>query len=682
MKQALCRNPFRRSPAAAALLLVFFLWLSAAGGWPGECRAGGQEAPKGVATEEEGQSAYEIEPTVVRSIRIREAKDDPSSFASVVDTEAYKGHFRTLPDLISQQPGVHLKQYGGLGQLSTMSIRGSSSEEVLVLLDGIPLNTGEGGSVDLSTIPMDTLKTVEVVRGGGSTVYGPNAMGGVVNLSSKPLGGEPESSALFSYGSWDTLKGAAATRGTVKGVDYLLSATYLGSDGDFTFDTSEVVVDGQVVQPSEERRRINNDFSSVDVLTRAGFSPWTKLRLDLSNEFFNTDRGQPGFEDNQQPFARQKYLRNMTYLKLTNPDTFFDGSKTHATVFLRYNRIHFTNPEPVTLPIDTLSHNYAYGGELETEMYGHFLASDHLGRVGVTVQRDELRDEVLEGQEGFGHEGRTTVSGYLQDEVVLPGGRVSLLTAGRVEGGGDQGTHPTGKVGLIWRCLDQAHIKANLENTFRLPTFRELYHPDQGWIRGNPDLNPEKSVNVDFGFGFSLPRFFFETAGFHNDVKETILWLPVSPFTIQPVNIGKVDIWGAEVDTEVRPWDFLSLMVNYTYLNARVEETDTQMAGRPKHTVNARGSLEGRYGDFYAECQYTSDIPITADGAVILGWRTVVNLGARLNLLALPRLDRWKGIRSLSLALDVKNVGDVSVKDIRGLPLPGRGFFGTIQASF
>ena len=60
----------------------------------------------------------------------------------------------------------------------------------------------------------------------------------------------------------------------------------------------------------------------------------------------------------------------------------------------------------------------------------------------------------------------------------------------------------------------------------------------------------------------------------------------------------------------------------------------------------------------------------------------MVNLGARLNLLALPRLDQWKGIRSLSLALDVKNVGDVSVKDIRGLPLPGRGFFGTIQASF
>jgi hypothetical protein len=106
------------------------------------------------------------------------------------------------------------------------------------------------------------------------------------------------------------------------------------------------------------------------------------------------------------------------------------------------------------------------------------------------------------------------------------------------------------------------------------------------------------------------------------------------------------------------------------------------MPGRPRHTVNARGSFEGRYGDIYAELQYMSEIPVTASGDVILGWRTVVDLGARLNLLALPPLRQWQAAQSFSVGLDVKNVGDVSVKDLRGLPLPGRGFFGTIQASF
>ena len=136
-------------------------------------------------------------------------------------------------------------------------------------------------------------------------------------------------------------------------------------------------------------------------------------------------------------------------------------------------------------------------------------------------------------------------------------------------------------------------MKANLENVFRLPTFRELYYPDQGWIRGNPDLDPERGVNVDFGFGINLSRMFFEAAGFHNDVKDTILWLPVSPFTIQPVNTGNVDIWGAEVDWEARPWDFLSLMVNYLYLDAEVEETGGQMPGRPRPHGECEGILRG-----------------------------------------------------------------------------------------
>jgi iron complex outermembrane receptor protein len=656
------------------------LWLLVTAVCPGPSFAGEEEAAEGKSGDQE--PAYEIESTVVRAVRIREARDDPSAFASVVETETYKGHFRTLPDLISRQPGVNLRQYGGLGQLSTVSIRGSSAEQVLVLLDGIPLNTGEGGSVDMSTIPLDALERFEVVRGGGNTVYGPNAMGGVVNLVSKSSDGRPESSALFSYGSWDTLKGAATTRGTVKGVDYLLSGTYLQSDGDFTFETSEVIVGDQVIQPSEEKTRINNDFASFDLLTRAGFSPWERLKIDLSNEFFNTDRGQPGFEENQQPFARQKHLRNTTYLRFVNPNTFGDWSRTKATAFFGYNRIHFTNPEPITNPIDTLSKDYVFGGDAEIEMYGTFLASDHLGRIGMTAQGEELRDEVLEGQEGYGDPGRIIVSGFLQDEIVLPGDRISLLLAGRLEYSDEEGTNPTGKVGLVWRCLERAYVKANLENVFRLPTFRELYYPDQGWIRGNPDLDPERGVNVDFGFGINFPRMFFETAGFHNDVKDTILWLPVSPFTIQPVNTGDVEMWGAEVDWEARPWDFLSLMVNYLFLDAQVQETGEQMPGRPRHTVNARGSFEGLYGDIYAELQYMSAIPVTASGEVMLGWRTVVDLGARLNLLALPGLRGLRALESFSVGLDVKNVGDVSVKDVRGLPLPGRGFFGTIQATF
>ena len=663
-----------------ALLLVFLA--GTAVGRPKEASA--QEGDSEGADLTERPAPHELEPILVRTIRIRQAELDPSSFASVLETEPYQSHFRTVPELISRQPGVHLSQFGGLGQFSTVSIRGSSAEQVLVLLDGIPLNTGEGGSVDLSTIPLEALERIEIVRGGGSAVYGPDAMGGVVNLITKKPEETPQVSEQFTYGSLDTLKAAASARGKSGKLGYMVSASHLQSQGDFNFETLEIKTEaGQPLQRARDEERINNDFSSQDLLTRFTYAPWGNLELNLSNELFHTDRGQPGFGERQAPFARQRYLRDTTYLKASVPRLLGDSGRLSGTLFQRFDRIEFKDPEPfLGEPIDTLSRNQAYGGQLELGAYQTFLSCEHVAALGWDIEQEELRDEVAEGQAGFGNPGRMTHSVFLRDEVVLPGGKVSLLGAGRIEHTSDEGSHPSGKIGLVWNFLWKAHLKANLERAYRRPNFSELYHPDQGWIRGNPDLDAEQSVAADFGLGLNLPRFFFEAAGFYKRIEDSILWLPVSAFTIQPVNTGRLKIWGTEVDLETRPWDFLGLLVNYTYLNAESEETGLQLAGRPRHTLNGRASVERPYGGLYAELQYVSRIPVVPTGDLSLGWRTVVDTGARVNLLILPGLKGLKWIQSLTAALDVKNVGDVSFRDAQNFPLPGRMFLGTVEARF
>ncbi|MEW6442979.1 MAG: TonB-dependent receptor [bacterium] len=642
--------------------------------------------PQAPPARTEARTPYDLEPIVVRSIRIRQAERDPSSFASVVEAAPYKAQFRTVPDLLSRQPGVHLSQFGGLGQFSTVSIRGSSAEQVLVLLDGIPLNSGEGGSVDLSSIPLEALERIEIVRGGGSAVYGPDAMGGVVNLiTRKPAPGEaPQVDAQVTYGSLETIKAAATATGTAGGLGFTLSATHLQSEGDFEFETLEIETEnGQPLQRSRQEQRINNDFSSQDLLTRVTYAPWKNLELDLSNELFYTDRGQPGFGERQSATARQKYLRDATYLKASVPRFLGDSCRLNGTLFQRFDRISFEDPEPALgAPIDTLSREYAYGGRLEAEIYRPVLSSDHVAALGWDIEQEELREEVAEGQSEFGSPGRTTNSLYLRDEVVLPGGRVSLLGAGRIEHSSDEGVHPSGKIGLVWKFLWKLHFKANLERAYRRPSFRELYHPDEGWIRGNPGLDAELSTGGDFGLGLNLPRLFFEASGFYNRIENSILWLPVSAFTLQPVNTGSVESLGTEIDLEAKPWDFLSLLANYTYVDAQSEETGLQLAGRPRHTVNARAALERTFGSIYSEVQYVSRIPVVPTGELTLGWRTVVDAGLKANLLFLPGLERLKWVRSLNAGLDVKNVGDVSFRDAQNFPLPGRLFLGTLEARF
>lgn len=662
---------------------IFLFILSAALAFCGRGALLAEEAPEAGEGQEQ-VLPYELEPILVRTVRIRQAERDPSSFASVLETEPYQAHFRTVPDLLSRQPGVHLSQFGGLGQFSTVSIRGSSAEQVLVLLDGIPLNTGQGGSVDLSTIPIESLDRIEVIRGGGSAVYGPDAMGGVVNLVTKKPGETPEVDGLFTYGSLGTVKGAASARGRTGDVGYFVSATHLQSEGDFSYETLDIRTEsGQPLQRPEQRERANNDFSSQDLLARLTFSPWKNLELDLSNELFHTERGQPRFAENASLFARQRYVRDATYIKAAIPRFLGEPSRLSGTLFQRFDRIRFRDPDPsLGNPINTTSRNYAFGGNLEWGLYGKAFACEHVATLGWDIEREELRDDVAAGQTGFGSRGRTTNSVYGRDEIVLPGGKVSLLGAWRLEHSGREGTHLSGKAGLIWKFFWKAHFKANLERAYRRPNFTELYHPDQGYIRGNPDLDSERATNVDFGLGVALPRFFFEAAGFHNRVEDSILWLPVSAFTVQPVNTGRVRTWGAEVDVEARPWEFLGLTINYTYLHAQSLETGLQLPGRPRHTVNGRISIDRPVGSLYGEIQYVSSIPVVSTGELALKWRTVADLGAKANLEALPGVGRIPWARSVSVGLDVKNAGDVSYRDAQNFPLPGRMFLGTIEARF
>jgi iron complex outermembrane receptor protein len=225
-------------------------------------------------------------------------------------------------------------------------------------------------------------------------------------------------------------------------------------------------------------------------------------------------------------------------------------------------------------------------------------------------------------------------------------------------------------------------LKANFQNSFRKPNFTELYFPDQGFIRGNPDLKAEKGRNLDAGFSLNFNRFFLQAVYFQSWIDESIQWLPVSFFTTKPVNTGRVDAWGVELDTEYRPWDPLLLTADYTFLHAIAEETGEQLDGKPRHEVHFRASLEDELGGIYAEVEYLSSIPFlsTNTAQLFVNQRAIIGVGLTANLRELPYLRSVSWLRKWTLGLEVKNVNDASVYDVLYYPLPGRMFFVTLRA--
>jgi outer membrane cobalamin receptor len=132
---------------------------------------------------------YTMGELLVTARRENESLDDPPVFVEIINMDKQVGRMITTEEVVSQATGVNVREFGGLGSASTISIRGSSSDQVVVLLDGIRLNPSGGGGVDLSTIPAEHIASIEVIRGGDSAFYGDGALGGVINIKTKKLTG-------------------------------------------------------------------------------------------------------------------------------------------------------------------------------------------------------------------------------------------------------------------------------------------------------------------------------------------------------------------------------------------------------------------------------------------------------------------------------------------------------------
>jgi len=620
----------------------------------------------------------------VTAPRIRSALDDPASTATVITADQFDSEFKTIPEILSHTPGINIQQYGGLGQLSTVSIRGSSAEQVLVLLDGIPLNTCQGGGVDFSTIPLDEVERIEVVRGGGTAVYGPDAIGGVVNIiTTRPEGGWRQSTSV-TYGSFDTVKAYASAHGEAASTRFLLSATHFQSQGDFELHTSAVEVDGVLIQKPQSDERINNDFFSENVLVKVDRSFGDRWSVLLADDFSFIERGQPGFETpNQLKEARQKILRNAASLKVTGRDLPFSE---WVSTFRTYTLLHqndYRNPDSLLGEgIDSQSNSVELGADLALDSADEWATCRHYLHAVIQVGHEWIRDEIRRGWRPHGEHERLTASLVVQDEWLFFNDRLSLIPVLRYlyTDGFDHRFSPKG--GAIIRLTPWLSLKGNVEFSYRPPKLSELYHLEQDHIGGNPELEPEEAINSDVSVRVQFPRYSAEAVYFYRKVDELIFWLIVDAHKIRPVNTGPANVNGAELTAEALPADWMRCSLNYTYLHSISRVTGSQLAGNPRHSLNGSASLMARYGEVTADVQFIDDIPVTPTGTVVVEWRVQADLSLTLDLREIVPWGPIRKLRRASASVQCKNVGDVHGKDARNFPLPGRSWFGTLTVEF
>ena len=597
-------------------------------------------------------------PEVVVSLP-RSAPSDPTSAATVVEADRFAGEPKDVAALVATAPGVAVQEYGGLGQLSTVSVRGAAADGVKVLLDGLPLDTAAGGGVDLSSIPRGWVDRIEIVRGAEGARYGAGALGGVVNVVTR-RDAAGDWSARLSGGSFGTFSAAADAGVGGEGWGSLLAASLDGTGGRFPYRWNTLP---SLPSPAwEERVRANNAALSGGLLTK-GWARAGAGRLDWLALLSETDRGLAGPPADQTPEDRMRERRALAAVRY--------GRALSRDLELTVGADGRVEGLDVTLAsLGGTDRQADLGGTGRAQL--RWSAGPHLVLAGLSAGTERL------SAGGLGRP-RTRASGaaWAGDELLLLGGKLRLAPALRGESLG-RFSGLSGKLGASAGLWGPLSARASAGRTWRAPSFGELYL-EQGPLKPNPALRPEQALSADAALRVDGRLGLASLGLFSSLYDDLIVYVPASANRVKPMNQARAWVRGLEAEAATAPLGpaGVTAQLSWTWMRAETlrgapEELHRDVPHRARQRIFARLGVAPGAWELHAEVHYVgrqwqdprnqADIPAAlafhAGGGVRL-WR---------------RPDAW-------LQVDARNLADDrSLQNGFGYPLPGRSWMVTLRA--
>ena len=266
------------------------------------------------------------------------------------------------------------------------------------------------------------------------------------------------------------------------------------------------------------------------------------------------------------------------------------------------------------------------------------------------------------------------------------GGHSWLTVLLRLDATEGFGLEPVPRLGLVWRARPWLRLKANVERSYRVPNFDELYF-DEEFVRGNPNLDPEDALDADGGFDLALPELgplhelWLEVVGFHRRIDESIVFQAVNNSLVLATNTGRATATGVELGAGFAAFHWVTLSGNWTYLDTEQESTGNPLPGRPEHEWLLRIEIgpASRLVKLVGERRDTSAIPTDSAGARTVSSRATYDLSLAIDLLHVARRFAKLPGRSFIASITATNLVDVSVRDAQFFPQPGRSLMGRLE---
>ena len=514
----------------------------------------------------------------------------PASASVITRAELEKMPVYDLADAVKRLPGVHINTSSAYGR-KEIKIRGMDSDYTLLLVNGRRINSRDAltsnyaNDFDLSSIPMAAVERIEVIRGPMSSLYGADALGGVVNVILRQPTNSTEAGVAYSYEH--PTKGDNGDRhissGYLSGAlidDKLLGNLIVESTDQAAWQTDKLSLKGT---DATEKRQGANVLGSLSWL----LDEQQSIDLDFSHRKDErkarwNNAGAPA------PLVTNEQEMDRTTFGLShngNWDSF------NSRVRYYYEKVDLTDDSQIMTTLrgrvgEVEQNNHTVDGQISTTLGSHLLTAG-----------SELRRTTLEHNQNLGKETEVDQKAvYLQDEFSL--GALDITLAGRWDDHEVFGGAFSPRLYGIYNLTDNWVLKGGLGKAFKAP---DITQSDENYsvlacrgmcqIVGNPDLKPETSVSYELGTLYQDERLQAGIMFFNNEIEDMIVsdsWRPplYRPRVMTYTNVSKARIQGYELQGSYAFTDAVTARANYTYSDAENRDTGNELNYSPKHVGN------------------------------------------------------------------------------------------------
>ncbi len=635
---------------------------------------------------------------------------NPTSFQKEINLNGSKNRYLSLPDILEREAGIRIRQYGGLGSYTTLSIRGTNPNQTKVYWNGIPLNNSQGGEINLADLPFDNLEKIEIYKSSTPAGFSGSNIGGSINLVSKSGDLKPSTRLTLQGGSFQTIKSTISHNNSFKDGSYFLQVLGEKSDQNFSYLNNKGTLLFNTYDDSIDKRK-NAQYEKSGFTGNINYQIG-KTTITLLNDYLYRKQGLPGPGNRQTESVERKFSKLSSAIATNTKEFIFDQLTLETKLFHNRSRDDLFDPKSeFTSGIPNSRTDITqYGLQITPILY--LLKYHQILRFSFNTEQEfftrlrKRNDHETESKDPSKR--RDYQSIQIQDEFrffqnrffIVPqirfdkyrdsfGKDVSSIRNQINDPLNDQFrvdrnfTNPSlGIKSILIQNNDyEFGVMANISKEFRIPTFIELFG-ERGSIVGNTTLKPEMSRNSDIGF-FTKSRvtkdwkWDFEIARFQKKIYDMILFLPNSQFTLRPENVDSAIINGIETSTSLtwnRGWKF---NLQYTYQNAKNTSESPSLNGkylplRPKNQISSQITYFKDWGEIGFEYLFigANYRDRTNEYFGYLPARQIYNCFFTY----IPYRD-LELQREFLLTFEVRNISNKQVEDLVGYPLPGRSFY-------